>query len=82
MASGTAAELVAAVSSAGGLGILGASGRSTAEIRAQTARIRELTAAPFGLNVLLFYRDETTVEAVLAQRPAVASSPGPRPIKP
>ena len=72
MASGTAAELVAAVSSAGGLGILGASGRSTAEIRAQTARIRELTAAPFGLNVLLFYRDETTVEAVLAQRPAVA----------
>jgi NAD(P)H-dependent flavin oxidoreductase YrpB (nitropropane dioxygenase family) len=73
MASGTAAELVAAVSSAGGLGILGASGRSTAEIRAQTARIRELTAAPFGLNVLLFYRDETTLEAVLAQRPAVAS---------
>ena len=73
MASGTAAELVAAVSNAGGLGILGASGRSPAEIGAQTACIRELTAAPFGLNVLLFYHDETTVEAVLAQRPAVAS---------
>jgi NAD(P)H-dependent flavin oxidoreductase YrpB (nitropropane dioxygenase family) len=73
MASGTAAELVAAVSNAGGLGILGASGRSPAEIGAQTARIRELTTAPFGLNVLLFYHDAAAVDAVLAQRPAVAS---------
>ena len=73
MASGTAAELVAAVSNAGGLGILGASGRSPVEIREQTARIRDLTTAPFGLNVLLFYHDEVTVETALAQRPAVAS---------
>jgi NAD(P)H-dependent flavin oxidoreductase YrpB (nitropropane dioxygenase family) len=73
MASGTAADLVAAVSSAGGLGILGASGRSPAEICEQTSRIRALTAAPFGLNVLLFYGDEATLETVLAQRPAVAS---------
>jgi NAD(P)H-dependent flavin oxidoreductase YrpB (nitropropane dioxygenase family) len=73
MASGTAADLVAAVSNAGGLGILGASGRSPAEIREQTSRIRALTAAPFGLNILLFYGDEATEEAVLAQRPAVAA---------
>jgi NAD(P)H-dependent flavin oxidoreductase YrpB (nitropropane dioxygenase family) len=73
MASGTAADLVAAVSSAGGLGILGASGRSPAEIREQTSRIRALTAAPFGLNILLFYGDEATLETVLAQRPAVAA---------
>jgi NAD(P)H-dependent flavin oxidoreductase YrpB (nitropropane dioxygenase family) len=73
MASGTAPDLVAAVSNAGGLGILGASGRSPTEIREQTSRIRALTAAPFGLNILLFYGDEATVETVLAQRPAVAA---------
>jgi enoyl-[acyl-carrier protein] reductase II len=42
MASGTAAELVAAVSNAGGIGTLGASGRSPAEIREQASRIRAL----------------------------------------
>jgi NAD(P)H-dependent flavin oxidoreductase YrpB (nitropropane dioxygenase family) len=73
MASGTSVDLVAAVSRAGGLGILGASGRPPAEIREATARIRDLTTAPFGLNVLLFYQDEATLDTVLAQRPAVAS---------
>jgi NAD(P)H-dependent flavin oxidoreductase YrpB (nitropropane dioxygenase family) len=73
MASGTSVPLVAAVSNGGGLGTLGASGRSPAEIREATARIRDLTTAPFGLNVLLFYHDEETVETVLAQRPAVAA---------
>jgi NAD(P)H-dependent flavin oxidoreductase YrpB (nitropropane dioxygenase family) len=73
MASGTSADLVAAVSNGGGLGTLGASGRSPAEVREQTARIRALTAAPFGLNVLLFYGDEAVLETVLEQRPAVAA---------
>jgi enoyl-[acyl-carrier protein] reductase II len=73
MASGTSVDLVAAVSEAGGLGILGASGRPPAEIREATARLRDLTTAPFGLNVLLFYHDDATLDTVLAQRPAVAS---------
>ena len=73
MASGTSVDLVAAVSRAGGLGILGASGRPPAEIREAAARLRDLTTAPFGLNVLLFYQDEATLDTVLAQRPAVAS---------
>jgi NAD(P)H-dependent flavin oxidoreductase YrpB (nitropropane dioxygenase family) len=71
MASGTSAELVAAVSNAGGLGTLGVSGRSPAEIGEQTAQIRARTSAPFGLNVLLFYHDEATLDAALALRPAV-----------
>src|SRR5919204_4015821 len=71
MASGTAAELVAAVSSAGGLGTLGVSGRSPAEIREQTAQIRARTSAPFGLNVLLFYEEAATLDTALALRPAV-----------
>jgi NAD(P)H-dependent flavin oxidoreductase YrpB (nitropropane dioxygenase family) len=73
MASATSATLVAAVSNAGGLGTLGASGRSPAELREDTARIRELTAAPFGLNVLLFFGDEVTLDTVLALRPTVAA---------
>jgi NAD(P)H-dependent flavin oxidoreductase YrpB (nitropropane dioxygenase family) len=73
MASATSVPLVAAVSNAGGLGTLGASGRSPAEIREQTARIRDLTTAPFGLNVLLFFHDEATLDTVLAQRPSVAA---------
>ncbi len=71
MASGTAAELVAAVSNAGGLGTLGVSGRSPAEIREQTAQIRARTSAPFGLNVLLFYQEAATLDAALALQPAV-----------
>jgi NAD(P)H-dependent flavin oxidoreductase YrpB (nitropropane dioxygenase family) len=73
MASATSVPLVAAVSNAGGLGTLGASGRTPDEIREQTAQIRDLTAAPFGLNVLLFLGNKTTLETVLAQRPAVAA---------
>lgn len=73
MASGTSPELVAAVSNAGGLGIFGASFRTPADIREQVARIRALTAAPFGLNVLLFVKDEAVLDAALAERPAVMS---------
>jgi NAD(P)H-dependent flavin oxidoreductase YrpB (nitropropane dioxygenase family) len=71
MASGTSAELVAAVSNAGGLGVLGVSGRSPTEIRDQTAKIRQRTSAPFGLNILLFYKDEATLDTALELRPAV-----------
>ncbi len=73
MASGTSPELVAAVSNAGGLGIFGASFRTPADIREQVARIRALTAAPFGLNVLLFVKDEAVLDAAIAERPAVMS---------
>src|SRR5512142_871503 len=44
-------ELVAAVSDAGGLGILGAPYLSPDEIRAAAARIRARTARPFGVNL-------------------------------
>lgn len=54
MSGGTNVELVAAVSEAGGLGILGASGRSPDEIRAAAEAIRARTARPFGVNLLLF----------------------------
>jgi NAD(P)H-dependent flavin oxidoreductase YrpB (nitropropane dioxygenase family) len=69
----TSPELVAAVSNAGGLGILGCSGLSGAQIREQAARIRELTDKPFGLNLLLFRSSEDDIASILAERPKVAS---------
>jgi nitronate monooxygenase len=47
------AELVAAVSDAGGLGIVGAAGMGPDEIDAQVRRIRDLTNRPFGVDILL-----------------------------
>jgi NAD(P)H-dependent flavin oxidoreductase YrpB (nitropropane dioxygenase family) len=47
------ADLVAAVSEAGGLGVLGAATMPGEEIERQVRRIRDLTSKPFGVDVLL-----------------------------
>jgi NAD(P)H-dependent flavin oxidoreductase YrpB (nitropropane dioxygenase family) len=60
------AELVAAVSEAGGLGIVGAS-MPPDEIERQVRRIRDLTSKPFGVDVLL-------PSGVAAPRPEGAGS--------
>lgn len=49
----TPPELVAAVSNAGGAGILGCSGLSPQEIRRRIVKTRELTDKPFGVDLLL-----------------------------
>jgi NAD(P)H-dependent flavin oxidoreductase YrpB (nitropropane dioxygenase family) len=69
----TSPELVAAVSNAGGLGILGCSGLSAEQIREQTARIRAATDKPFGLNLLLFRSSDDDIANILAERPRVAA---------
>jgi NAD(P)H-dependent flavin oxidoreductase YrpB (nitropropane dioxygenase family) len=46
-------KLVAAVSNAGGMGVLGATGLSLDELRAQIREIKSLTKKPFGVDVLL-----------------------------
>jgi NAD(P)H-dependent flavin oxidoreductase YrpB (nitropropane dioxygenase family) len=46
-------DLVAAVSEAGGLGVLGGTGRGEEELHAAVAKIRSLTKRPFGIDVLL-----------------------------
>lgn len=79
MSSGfTDARLVAAVSEAGGLGILGVSRLEPDEIAAAAAEIRTRTHRPFGLNLLLFESAES-VDAVLATQPAVFSTAWPSP---
>jgi nitronate monooxygenase len=61
------AELVAAVSNAGGLGILGCLGRPADEALAEIRRIRALTDRPFGVTFVLHQCDEATFEACLAE---------------
>ena len=46
-------ELVAAVSNAGGLGVLGGTGFGPDEMEQEILRIRELTDKPFGIDILL-----------------------------
>ena len=53
-------ELAAAVSGAGGLGFLAAGYKTADALQSDIARTRELTAAPFGVN--LFFLSETAVD--------------------
>src|SRR5688572_9586347 len=47
------AELVAAVSEAGGLGIIGAAGWTPEQIHDECEKVRSLTKKPFGIDILL-----------------------------
>src|SRR6185295_13125093 len=72
-------ELVAAVSSAGGLGAMGCHYMRPDQIRAGTAAIRERTNKAFALNFLLFDIDEDGFAAALALRPPAIALAWPRP---
>jgi NAD(P)H-dependent flavin oxidoreductase YrpB (nitropropane dioxygenase family) len=62
-------ELAAAVSNAGGLGVLGMGGLPEPVIRAEIARLRTLTDRPFGVNLILpLVEDPAQVHACLAER--------------
>jgi NAD(P)H-dependent flavin oxidoreductase YrpB (nitropropane dioxygenase family) len=63
----TSPELVAAVSDAGALGVLGCLNRSAEQVVADIRRIRELTSRPFGVNFVLHLRDDAAFEAALAE---------------
>ena len=71
MGSVYAPELVAAVSSAGGLGAMGCHYLRPEQIRAGTAAIRECTNRPFALNFLLFDIEEDSFASALALEPCV-----------
>lgn len=47
------ADLAAAVSAAGGLGMIGGAGMAPEELRAEIRRVREQTGRPFGVDLLL-----------------------------
>ena len=55
------AELVAAVSNAGGAGVIAAGGRSTEGVEQEIKKARELTDKPFGVNVMLMAPDKDEI---------------------
>ena len=69
----TTPELVAAVSNAGGLGIIGGLGRTADELRSEIRQVRELTSRPFGVNHVVCKLDAAAFDVTLAQRVPVLS---------
>lgn len=69
----TGAALVAAVSAAGGLGVLGCLDRPAGEAVDEIRRIRATTERPFGVNFVLHRRDDETFAACLRERVPVFS---------
>jgi len=66
-------ELAAAVSNAGGLGVLGAATCQPETLRSWIRRTRELTNRPFGVDTLL--------PASVRQQSAAETAPGDIPLK-
>jgi enoyl-[acyl-carrier protein] reductase II len=72
--------LVAAVTNAGGFGIMSATHQTPEQQRADVQRLRELTnGSPFGLNHLLFMAEEARFAATIDLRPKVVSTAWPWP---
>lgn len=69
------AELAAAVSNAGGMGLIAAGGAPADVVREQIKKARTLTDKPFGVNVMLMspFSDEV-MEVVIEEKPAVVAT--------
>lgn len=76
MGEGARAELVAAVSEAGGLGVLGAAPLGPDRLRAEIGQIRERTDRPFGVN-LVFPPEFTGPNPLLAEAENLAATLDP-----
>jgi len=74
MGGGTSPELVAAVTNAGGLGLLGVSSDSPEDLTRHVADTRARTDGPFGLNLLLHFATDDELRAVLDAKPAILST--------
>jgi enoyl-[acyl-carrier protein] reductase II len=82
MAHVATAELVSAVSNAGGLGIIGAGASESDWVREQIRLTRQQTDKPFGVNILLISPfAEQVIDVVLEEKVAMvttgAGNPGP-----
>lgn len=72
------ARLAAAVSEAGGLGIISAASGNLAQIEAEIDKIRTLTDKPFGVNIMLLGDNVDEIAALLARKrvPVVTTGAG------
>lgn len=60
-------HLAAAVSQAGGLGIIGAGGAPAEFVREQIQKVREITDKPFGVNIMLMNPEADRIAQVVVQ---------------
>src|SRR5215510_6551511 len=61
-------ELVAAVSNAGGCGVLGMGGLAASYVREQIHHVRTLTNKPFGVNIILPLLQDGQIETCLDEQ--------------
>ena len=61
------AELAAAVSEAGGLGIIGAGGAPATWVRDQIKKVKEKTNKPFGVNLMLLNPEADQIAEIIAE---------------
>lgn len=73
MGGATCPALAAAVSNAGALGMLALSHSSQEDIRNEISRTRELTSKPFGVNLLLQWRQEERLKVCLDEGVKIVS---------
>jgi len=66
-------ELAAAVSHAGGLGIMSFSGNPPQFLRNEIKRLRTMTDKPFGVNLLLHYPVEEHIRICIEERVPILS---------
>ena len=71
-------HLAAAVSAAGGLGLIGAASAPADWVRQQVREVKKLTAKPFGVNIMLMspYADEIAQVIVEEKVPVVTTGAG------
>ena len=76
------AELAAAVSNGGGLGLIAAGGAPAEVVREQIKKCRDLTNKPFGVNVMMMspFVDEI-MQMLLEEKPAVVATGAGNPSK-
>ena len=73
-------NLAAAVSQAGGLGVIGASGAEPAWIKQEIEQVRKLTGKPFGVNLMLAAPGiEKIIELIIQEKVPVVTTGGGNP---
>ena len=70
-------HLAAAVSEAGGLGIIGAASAPPEVVREQIRKVKERTSKPFGVNVMLMNPNAPEVAKVVVEEQVPVSFPLP-----
>lgn len=75
MAWASNAELVAAVSNNGALGIIGSGGRTANELRRMIRKIKTLTSQPFGVNLMLLDKNiKQLLEVICEEKISVVTT--------